>query len=178
MISFLYQSYDWWLEDMYLKNKAPLPVNSNPGMVLPEMKFESENAWITQNAVRHACKYDVIHYIMIHRFSGKLVAEVMKYKRNLDEYVIVCACMVLSLTSSVPHHYHSPSSHYALRLFGIDAGLMHKLVFHVLFRMCIVHLSPQLLYCSIHISSGHSWFCTHHQNCIHRVTVRNNYSST
>lgn len=33
------QAYDWWLEDMYLKNKAPLPINSNPGMVFPRTDF-------------------------------------------------------------------------------------------------------------------------------------------
>nr|CAG4651741.1 EOG090X04D9 [Triops cancriformis] len=29
------RAYDWWMDDMYLKNPIPLPVNSNPGMVFP-----------------------------------------------------------------------------------------------------------------------------------------------
>ena len=29
------QALDWWLAEMYLRNPVPLPVNSNPGMVLP-----------------------------------------------------------------------------------------------------------------------------------------------
>ncbi|XP_023944500.1 choline O-acetyltransferase [Bicyclus anynana] len=30
---------DWWLDDMYLKVRAPLPINSNPGMVFPKRQF-------------------------------------------------------------------------------------------------------------------------------------------
>ncbi|XP_044760745.1 choline O-acetyltransferase [Coccinella septempunctata] len=32
-------AYDYWLNDMYLKNQNALPVNSNPGMVFPPRKF-------------------------------------------------------------------------------------------------------------------------------------------
>ncbi|XP_045460788.1 choline O-acetyltransferase isoform X2 [Harmonia axyridis] len=32
-------AYDYWLNDMYLKNPNALPVNSNPGMVFPPRKF-------------------------------------------------------------------------------------------------------------------------------------------
>ena len=31
--------YKWWLDDMYLTNMLPLPVNSNPGWVLPRRDF-------------------------------------------------------------------------------------------------------------------------------------------
>ncbi|XP_068621697.1 choline O-acetyltransferase [Battus philenor] len=30
---------DWWLDDMYLKVRLPLPINSNPGMVFPRQHF-------------------------------------------------------------------------------------------------------------------------------------------
>ncbi|CAB3235091.1 unnamed protein product [Arctia plantaginis] len=30
---------DWWLNDMYLKVRLPLPINSNPGMVFPRRHF-------------------------------------------------------------------------------------------------------------------------------------------
>ncbi|GBP74928.1 Choline O-acetyltransferase [Eumeta japonica] len=30
---------DWWLEDMYLKVRLPLTINSNPGMVFPKRRF-------------------------------------------------------------------------------------------------------------------------------------------
>ncbi|XP_041988775.1 choline O-acetyltransferase-like isoform X2 [Aricia agestis] len=30
---------DWWLDDMYLKVRLPLPINSNPGMVFPRRHF-------------------------------------------------------------------------------------------------------------------------------------------
>ncbi|RVE48714.1 hypothetical protein evm_006680 [Chilo suppressalis] len=30
---------EWWLDDMYLKIRLPLPINSNPGMVFPKRHF-------------------------------------------------------------------------------------------------------------------------------------------
>ncbi|XP_072949841.1 choline O-acetyltransferase [Epargyreus clarus] len=30
---------EWWLDDMYLKVRLPLPINSNPGMVFPKRSF-------------------------------------------------------------------------------------------------------------------------------------------
>lgn len=36
---FLFQAYDYWMNDMYLRNPLALPVNSNPGMVFPPRKF-------------------------------------------------------------------------------------------------------------------------------------------
>ncbi|KAM3956159.1 choline acetyltransferase [Aphomia sociella] len=30
---------DWWLDDMYMKVRLPLPINSNPGMVFPRRHF-------------------------------------------------------------------------------------------------------------------------------------------
>uniref|UniRef100_F6UEZ5 Choline O-acetyltransferase n=2 Tax=Ciona intestinalis TaxID=7719 RepID=F6UEZ5_CIOIN len=35
-------AYEWWLNDMYLTNPASLPINSNPGMVLPKQNFEDQ----------------------------------------------------------------------------------------------------------------------------------------
>nr|AVK72350.1 choline acetyltransferase [Meara stichopi] len=32
---------EWWLNDMYMKNPDPLPIHSNPAMLLPEFKYES-----------------------------------------------------------------------------------------------------------------------------------------
>ncbi|XP_076457596.1 choline O-acetyltransferase-like [Babylonia areolata] len=32
-------AYDWWLGDMYMKIRLPLPINSNPGMVFPRQRF-------------------------------------------------------------------------------------------------------------------------------------------
>ena len=33
------QVSDYWLEDMYLKNRLPLPVNSSPVIVFPKQTF-------------------------------------------------------------------------------------------------------------------------------------------
>jgi len=39
-------AYSWWLKDMYLENRAALPVNSNPGMVLPRQTFSNRYQWL------------------------------------------------------------------------------------------------------------------------------------
>lgn len=39
LISFCVQITNWWLDDMYLKIRLPLPINSNPGMVFPKRHF-------------------------------------------------------------------------------------------------------------------------------------------
>ncbi|XP_076044071.1 choline O-acetyltransferase-like isoform X1 [Oratosquilla oratoria] len=36
-------AYQWWLQDMYLNVPLALPVNSNPGMVIPRQPFASED---------------------------------------------------------------------------------------------------------------------------------------
>jgi choline O-acetyltransferase len=33
------QVYQFWLDDMYMKVRLPLPINSNPGMVFPRQEF-------------------------------------------------------------------------------------------------------------------------------------------
>lgn len=38
-----FQAYDWWLDDMYLNNRNPLPINSSPGMVFPVRQFSDIN---------------------------------------------------------------------------------------------------------------------------------------
>ena len=39
-----FQAYDWWLNDMYMKPRFSLPLNSNPGMVFPRQNFEDQDA--------------------------------------------------------------------------------------------------------------------------------------
>ncbi|KPJ20171.1 Choline O-acetyltransferase [Papilio machaon] len=34
-----FQVTDWWLDDMYLKVRLPLPINSSPGMIFPRRRF-------------------------------------------------------------------------------------------------------------------------------------------
>ena len=36
-------AYDYWLNDMYLNVRLPLPVNSNPAMVFPKRKFNTHS---------------------------------------------------------------------------------------------------------------------------------------
>ncbi|GIY17490.1 hypothetical protein CDAR_436331 [Caerostris darwini] len=40
---FLSVATHFWLDDMYLKNPIPLPVNSNPFFLLPKQTFHSSN---------------------------------------------------------------------------------------------------------------------------------------
>uniref|UniRef100_A0A6G1SE62 Carnitine O-acetyltransferase n=1 Tax=Aceria tosichella TaxID=561515 RepID=A0A6G1SE62_9ACAR len=34
---------DWWVQEAYLKSRAPLPINSNPAMIYPKLPFEVNN---------------------------------------------------------------------------------------------------------------------------------------
>ncbi len=40
------QAVDWWLEDMYLANPLPLPINSNPAFVLPQQHFTNTEDYL------------------------------------------------------------------------------------------------------------------------------------
>ena len=35
--------YQFWMDDMYMKVRLALPVNSNPGMVFPRQQFSDRN---------------------------------------------------------------------------------------------------------------------------------------
>ncbi|XP_036395098.1 choline O-acetyltransferase-like [Megalops cyprinoides] len=56
--------YDYWLEDMYLNNRLPLPVNSSPAMVFPKQTFRDRNDML--------------------RFAAHLISGVLEYKALLD----------------------------------------------------------------------------------------------
>ena len=43
-------AYDYWLADMYLNVRLPLPVNSNPAMVLPKRKFSNTAQMLSYTA--------------------------------------------------------------------------------------------------------------------------------
>nr|CAD7586456.1 unnamed protein product [Timema genevievae] len=57
-------SYQWWLHDMYLNIQLPLPINSNPGYVLPTRHFRSAQDMA--------------------RFAARMVGGVLKHKDVLD----------------------------------------------------------------------------------------------
>uniref|UniRef100_A0A1B0EZJ6 Choline O-acetyltransferase n=1 Tax=Phlebotomus papatasi TaxID=29031 RepID=A0A1B0EZJ6_PHLPP len=57
-------AYDYWLNDMYMDVRLALPINSNPGMVLPPRKFTT------------------VHDVA--RFSARLIDGIMKHKDMLD----------------------------------------------------------------------------------------------
>ena len=59
-------AYEWWLDDMYLKNKLPLPIWSNPGIVFPAQNFVSDEQQL--------------------RFAARLVAGILDYKTIIDAY--------------------------------------------------------------------------------------------
>ncbi|KAK6633861.1 hypothetical protein RUM44_004468 [Polyplax serrata] len=58
-------AYEWWLNDMYLNVRLPLPINSNPGMVLTPQKFND-------------------HRDMA-RFAAIFIRGVMNHKEKLDK---------------------------------------------------------------------------------------------
>lgn len=58
-------AYDWWLDDMYLLNKLPLPINSNPGMMFAKEYFQDEDAQL--------------------RYTAKIIAGILDYKCVIDQ---------------------------------------------------------------------------------------------
>ncbi|XP_077350911.1 choline O-acetyltransferase [Festucalex cinctus] len=56
--------YDYWLNDMYLNNRLPLPVNSSPAMVFPRQNFTAP--------------LDSL------RFTANLISGILEYKSLLD----------------------------------------------------------------------------------------------
>ena len=58
------QTYDYWLDDMYLKVRSALPINSNPGMVFPKQHFKDEGQRL--------------------RFAAKLISGILDYKVVID----------------------------------------------------------------------------------------------
>ncbi|ELU18773.1 hypothetical protein CAPTEDRAFT_218503 [Capitella teleta] len=54
----------FWLDDMYMNIRLPLPVNSNPGMVFPRQQFEDQSEQL--------------------RFAARLISVVLDYKDVID----------------------------------------------------------------------------------------------
>lgn len=59
-----FQAYNYWLNDMYMDVTLPLPINSNPGMVLPPRHFTTA--------------HDVA------RFAARIIDGILEYKELLD----------------------------------------------------------------------------------------------
>ncbi|XP_062590553.1 choline O-acetyltransferase-like, partial [Saccostrea cucullata] len=57
-------AYHWWLEDMYLKIRLPLPINSNPGMVFPSQRFSDRREQL--------------------RYAARLISGILDYKTIID----------------------------------------------------------------------------------------------
>ncbi|XP_053393078.1 choline O-acetyltransferase-like [Mercenaria mercenaria] len=61
-------SYSWWLDDMYMKARLSLPINSNPGMVFPRQHFENRNQQL--------------------RYAARLISGILDYKTIIDAKVL------------------------------------------------------------------------------------------
>ncbi|XP_053945907.1 choline O-acetyltransferase [Anastrepha ludens] len=57
-------AYNYWLNDMYMDVRLPLPINSNPGMVMPPMRFTT------------------VHDVA--RFAAFLLSGIMNHKELVD----------------------------------------------------------------------------------------------
>ncbi|KAK3595681.1 hypothetical protein CHS0354_026899 [Potamilus streckersoni] len=58
-------AYSWWLDDMYLRVRQPLPVNFNPGIMFPARYFEN--------------RLDQL------RYAARLISGILDYKKILDD---------------------------------------------------------------------------------------------
>ena len=61
-------AYDYWLSDMYLNVRLPLPVNSNPAMVFPKRKFSNHSQMLC--------------------YTSRLINGFLKFKSKLDRRAI------------------------------------------------------------------------------------------
>ncbi|XP_028649257.1 choline O-acetyltransferase [Erpetoichthys calabaricus] len=88
--------YDYWLEDMYLNNRLPLPVNSSPAMVFPHQKFHNQSDYL--------------------RFAAHLISGVLDYKALLDAHALPpdCARGQLAGTPLCMEQYYKLFSSYRL----------------------------------------------------------------
>ncbi|OWF36575.1 choline O-acetyltransferase-like [Mizuhopecten yessoensis] len=57
-------AYSWWLDDMYMKNRLPLPINSNPGMIFPKQHFIDRRDQL--------------------RYATRLISGILDYKTIID----------------------------------------------------------------------------------------------
>ena len=62
-------AYRWWLEDMYLDNSLPLPVNSNPGWVFPRRDFAGKQ----ENMAKYVCG---------------IIQGLVQFKEQLERYIL------------------------------------------------------------------------------------------
>jgi choline O-acetyltransferase len=93
-------AYDWWLEDMYLLNKKPLPINSNPGMIFPKENFLDEDAQL--------------------KFTSRLISGIIDYKLVIDGRELPvdrCSCREKGQPLCMEQYYRLFSSY---RIPGIN----------------------------------------------------------
>ncbi|CAC5389476.1 CHAT [Mytilus coruscus] len=57
-------AYNWWLDDMYMKVRLPLPISSNPGMVFPKQHFVDRAQQL--------------------RYASRLISGILDYKTIID----------------------------------------------------------------------------------------------
>nr|AUJ88962.1 ChAT protein [Epiphanes senta] len=93
-------AYDWWMNEMYLSNKQPLPINSNPGMIFPKEYFPDEDAQL--------------------RFTARLISGIMDYKCVIDQKELPidrCTCREKGQPLCMEQYYRLFSSY---RIPGVD----------------------------------------------------------
>ncbi|KAL3876632.1 hypothetical protein ACJMK2_034449 [Sinanodonta woodiana] len=59
-------AYSWWLDDMYMRVRLPLPINCNPGIMFPARYLETRQDQL--------------------RYAARLISGILDYKTILDQY--------------------------------------------------------------------------------------------
>ncbi|ESN99655.1 hypothetical protein HELRODRAFT_84274, partial [Helobdella robusta] len=60
--------YQFWLDDMYMKVRLALPINSNPGMVFPKQNFNDQNEQL--------------------RYAARFISGILDYKVIIDSHLL------------------------------------------------------------------------------------------
>jgi hypothetical protein len=81
------QVTELWLDDMYLRNQVPLPVNSNPAFLFPRQRFDTIDSML--------------------RFAAQFVQFAVQFKRQIDRQLLsqdsmkgTCNCCRSTSTSN------------------------------------------------------------------------------
>ncbi|ETN74908.1 hypothetical protein NECAME_12631, partial [Necator americanus] len=75
----------FWLPEMYLRIRLPLPVNISPAYIFPQQHFKDEEDWLrstARNFPSEICCF--LTHCIIFRYTVFLIRGMLEYKNKID----------------------------------------------------------------------------------------------